>query len=112
MSTFVQDLRYALRTLANNPGFTTVAVLTLALGIGANVATYSVVYSVLLKPLPFPQPEQLVRVFDDQNATNEKDIGMSVPELWDLQDRSGVFSDISAVISLNTAVAGGERVVR
>jgi predicted permease len=109
---FVQDLRYAFRTLAKNRGFTIVAVLTLALGIGANVATYSVVYGVLLKPLPFPQPEQLVRVFDDQNASNEKDIGMSVPELWDLQDRSGVFAEISAVISLNTAIAGGDRVVR
>jgi predicted permease len=110
--TFVQDLRYAIRTLAKNKGFTLVAVLTLALGIGANVATYSVVYGVLLKPLPFPQPEQLVRVFDDQNATNEKDIGMSVPELWDLQDRSGVFREISAVGSSNSAVAGGDRIVR
>src|SRR6201995_5822175 len=112
MLTFIQDLRYALRTLIKNPGFTTVAVLTLALGIGANVATYSVVYGVLLKPLPFPQPDQLVRVFDDQNASNEKDIGMSVPELWDLQDRSGVFTEISAVGSSNSAVAGGDRIVR
>jgi predicted permease len=112
MLTFIQDLRYALRTLIKNPGFTTVAVLTLALGIGANVATYSVVYGVLLKPLPFPQPDQLVRVFDDQNAGNEKDIGMSVPELWDLQDRSGVFTEISAVGSSNSAVAGGDRIVR
>ena len=112
MLNFVQDLRYAFRTLVKNPGFTTVAVLTLALGIGANVATYSVVYGVLLKPLPFPQPEQLVRVFDDQNAGSEKDIGMSVPELWDLQDRSGVFTEISAVGSSNSAVAGGDRIVR
>ena len=108
----VQDLRYAFRTLIKNRGFTVVAVLTLALGIGANVATYSVVYGVLLKPLPFPQPEQLVRVFDDQNATNEEDIGMSAPELWDLQDRSGVFAGISAVGSSNSAVAGGDRIVR
>ena len=112
MSTFVQDLRYAFRTLIKNPGFTTVAVLTLALGIGANVATYSVVYGVLLKPLPFPQPDQLVRVFDDQTPTNEKDIGMSVPELADLQERSGVFREISAVSSSNSAVAGGDRIVR
>lgn len=112
MLNFVQDLRYAFRTLAKNRGFTIVAVLTLSLGIGANVATYSVVYGVLLKPLPFPQPEQLVRVFDDQNATNDEDIGMSVPELWDLQDRSGVFREISAVRSSNSAVAGGDRIVR
>ena len=112
MSTFVQDLRYAFRTLIKNPGFTTVAVLTLALGIGANVATYSVVYGVLLKPLPFPQPDQLVRVFDDQTATNDKDVGMSVPELADLQERSGVFREISTVNSSNSAVAGGDRIVR
>src|SRR6267154_291956 len=91
VASFVQDLRYALRALLKNRGFAVVVILTLALGIGANVATFSVVYGVLLKPLPFPHPEQLVRVFDDQKATNEKDIGMSVPELSDLQDRSGVF---------------------
>src|SRR6202012_806169 len=85
---------------------------TLALGIGATVATYSVVYGVLLKPLPFSQPEQLVRVFDDQNATNEKDIGMSAPGLLGFQDRSGVFEEISAVGSSNSAVAGGDRIVR
>ncbi|MGA7921457.1 MAG: ABC transporter permease [Candidatus Acidiferrales bacterium] len=112
MHTLWQDLRYGLRMLVKAPGFTSVAILTLALGIGANVATFSVVYGVLLKPLPFPHPEQLVRVFDDQPGTNEKDIGMSAPELWDLQDRSGVFQEISAVISSNSAVGGGDRTVR
>jgi predicted permease len=109
---FVQDLRYALRMLLKNRGFTLVAVLTLALGIGANVATFSVVYGVLLKPLPFPHSEQLVRVFDDLRGTNEQDIGMSAPELWDLQDRSGVFEEISAVAPSNSAVGGGDRTVR
>jgi predicted permease len=89
-----------------------VAVLTLALGIGANVATFSVVYAVLLRPLPFPQPEQLVRVFDDLLGTNEQDVGMSAPELWDLQDRSGVFQEISAVSPSNSAIGGGQRTVR
>jgi predicted permease len=109
---FVQDLRYALRTLLKSPGFTIVAVLTLALGIGANVATFSVVYAVLLRPLPFPHPEQLVRVFDDLRGPNEQDVGMSAPELWDLQDRSGVFQEISAVAPSNSAIGGGERTVR
>jgi len=109
---FVQDLRYALRMLLKSRGFTIVAVLTLALGIGANVATFSVVYAVLLRPLPFLHPEQLVRVFDDLRGPNDLDVGMSVPELWDLQDRSGVFQDISAVAPSSSAVGGGERTVR
>ena len=112
MFSFVQDVRYAFRTLLKSPGFAIVAVLTLALGIGANVATFSVVYGVLLRPLPFPQSEQLVRVFDDLRGPNEQDVGMSAPELWDLQDRSGVFQDISAVAPSSSAVAGGQRTVR
>ena len=112
MFALVQDLRYAFRTLLNSPGFTIVTVLTLALGIGANVATFSVVYAVVLRPLPFPHPEQLVRIFDDLRGPNEQDVGMSAPELWDLQDRSGVFQEISAVAPSNSAIAGGERTVR
>jgi hypothetical protein len=112
MFSFVQDLRYALRMLLRSPGFTIVAVLTLALGIGANVATFNVVYAVLLRPLPFPHPEQLVRVFDDLRGPNEQDVGMSAPELWDLQDRSGVFQDISAVAPSSSAIGGGDRTVR
>jgi putative ABC transport system permease protein len=112
MESLIQDTRYAFRMLAKSPGFTAVAVLTLALGIGANVATFSVVYGVLLRPLPFPQSEQLVRVFDDLRGPNNPDVGMSAPELWDLQDRSGVFQDISAVAPGNSAIAGGDRVVR
>jgi predicted permease len=109
---FVQDLRYAFRTLLNSPGFTIVAVLTLALGLGANVATFSVVYGVLLRPLPFPHPEQLVRIFDDLAGPNQQDVGMSAPELWDLEERSGVFQDVSAVAPANSAISGGERTVR
>jgi predicted permease len=109
---FIHDLRYALRMLLKSPGFSVVTVVTLALGIGANVAIFSVVYAVLLRPLPFPHPEQLVRVFDDLRGPNEQDVGMSAPELWDLQDRSGVFQDISAVAPSSSAVAGGERTVR
>ena len=112
MLTFFQDLRYAFRMLLKSPGFTAVASLTLALGIGANAATFSVVYAVLLQPLPFPHSEQLVRVFDDLRGPNNPDVGMSVPEFWDLRDRSGVFQQISAVAPSNSAVAGGDRTVR
>jgi predicted permease len=112
VASFFQDLRYALRMLLKSPGFTMVAVLTLAVGIGANIATFSVVYAVLLRPLPFPRPEQLVRVFDDLRGSSELDVGMSAPELWDLQDRAGIFQDVSAVASSNSAIGGGDRTVR
>jgi len=112
MTSFFQDLRYAARTLLKSPAFAIVAVLTLALGIGANVAIFSVVYGVLLRPLPFAHPEQLVRIFDDLQGPNTPDVGMSAPELWDLEDRSGVFQEVSAVAPGNSAVGGGERTVR
>ena len=112
MSLFVQDLRYALRTMLKSRGFTAVAVVTLALGIGGNVATFSVVYAVLLRPLPFSNPDQLVRIYDDLRGPGEQDVGMSAPELWDLQERSSLFQEISAVAPSNSAVGGGDRTVR
>ncbi len=104
-----QNLRYAARMLRRTPGFTLVAVLTLALGIGANVAIFTVVHAVLLEPLPFPHPEQLVRVYDDLRTSNTHDIGMSVPELWDLRDKSGVFQDICATLPADGNITGGDR---
>jgi predicted permease len=109
MNSFLQDLRYAARMLAKTPAFTAVAILTLALGIGANVAIYSVVRAILLNPLPFPHPEQLVRVFDDLRGSNVPDVGMSVPELQDFQERAGVFQDISPSWPINANVTGGDR---
>ena len=89
-----QDVRFALRTLRRAPGFAIVAVLTIALGIGASTAIFSVVDATLLHPLPFPKPEQLVRIEDDLAGLGARDIGMSVPEWKDLQ-RSGVFEYVS-----------------
>ena len=101
-----QNLRYAARILRRSPGFTVVAILTLALGIGANVATFTVVRAVLLSPLPFPHPEQLVRVHDDLRGSNSQDVGMSVLELWDLRDKSGVFQDISVIWPFDANLTG------
>ncbi len=109
MGSFLRDIRYAWRTLAKNPGFMVVAILTLALGIGANVAIFSIVYAILLRPLPFPHQDQLVRVFDDLRGPNVPNVGMSEPELVDLQNRSGVFQDISVVWPINADLSGGNR---
>jgi hypothetical protein len=103
-----QNLRYAWRMLRRSPGFTIVAILTLALGIGANVAIFTVVHGVLLRSLPFPHPEQLVRVYEDIGSSHTHDIGMSVPELWDLRDHSGVFQDICATMSADANLTGGD----
>ena len=112
MDGLLQDLRYALRTLRKSPAFLTITVLTLALGIGANLAIFTVVNAVLLQPLPFREPERIVRVFDDLRGAGAKNVGMSVPELYDLSERSGVFEQISATFPSSGGLSGGDRVER
>jgi putative ABC transport system permease protein len=85
MQTFLQDLKYALRMLKKNPAFTAVAILTLAVGIGANSAIFSVVNSVLLRPLPYQQPGQLVRVYSEFPTMKLQKFWVSPPELLDIQ---------------------------
>ena len=91
---FWQDVRYGLRMLRKSPGFTATAVLTIALGIGATTAIFTVVDATLLRPLPYPQPEQLVSIEDDLPGVSARDVGMSPPEWQDLQ-RSGIFENVS-----------------
>jgi predicted permease len=89
-----QDMRYGARMLRKAPGFSAIAILTMALGIGATTAIFSVVDATLLHPLPYPQPEQLVSVEDDLPGVGAQDVGMSEPEWQDLQ-RSGIFEYVS-----------------
>jgi putative ABC transport system permease protein len=95
--------------LKNNLGFTVVAVLTLTFGIGANTAIFSVVNAVVLRPLPFPKPEQIVIIRDDLTGRQIEDVGMSVDELKDLQERSGIFQQVSAVWPVDANLTGSER---
>ena len=110
MTVLTQDLRFALRQIVKRPGFAAVVVLTLALGIGANTAVFSVLNAVLLRPLPYSQPQQLVKLWtrftgiglpNDQNA-------VSPPEFRDFQQLNHSFSDVAAIsgAAFNIGVKG------
>lgn len=88
----MQDVRYAIRTLARAPGFTLIAVATLALGIGANTAIFSLVHAVILKPLPFRDPSRLIAVWDTYGQQFSK-IGVSPAELNEWQQQSDLFEE-------------------
>lgn len=94
LETLVEDAHYALRTFSKSPGFTAVVVLTLALGTGATTAMFSVVDATLLRPLPYPQPQQLVSIQDDLPGVGGRDVGMSEPE-WQALENSGIFEHVS-----------------
>src|ERR671925_704601 len=94
MNSFWQDLRYGLRLLTKNPGFTSVAVLTLALGIGANSALFSVVNGVLLNPLPFSNAKDLVAVYSRTGTFREMSI--SYPNFLDWQKDNHSFAYLGA----------------
>ncbi len=89
------ELRYALRQLAKSPGFTFIAVFALALGIGANTAIFSVINSVLLQPLPYPQPERIVRLASTRPGTEFLRVGFSYPRYQAVRDQQQVFAELA-----------------
>ena len=93
MNTLLQDIRYGLRTLGKSPGFAAIAVLTLALGIGANTALFSVVNGVLLNPLPYPHSEQLAAVYG--TAPGYDHVPIAYPNFLDWQRDNRSFSSIA-----------------
>src|SRR5579862_4456735 len=108
----LSDLRYAVRMLRKSPGFSFIAITTIALGVGATTAIYSLIDATLLHPLPYPNPAELVRIQDDLPGVGAQSVGISVPEWRDLQS-SGIFE--SATIAgrgANVNLTGGTQPLR
>ncbi len=99
-----QDVRYALRTLRKSPGFTTIAVLTIALGIGANTAIFSLLNAAILRPLGYPQPQQLMFL-----ATEGQPGSLSPAEYWELADIDQYFSVVGAFVAGEANLSAGDR---
>ncbi len=106
METLVNDIRYAFRIMRKSPGFTIVIILTLALGIGANASIFSIVNAVLLRSLPYRDPDRLVRIFFNEPGVGLRDVRFSKPELDDLQTRAGVFEDVSPIFEGSENLTG------
>src|SRR5687767_2660666 len=104
----LRDAQFALRTLGRSPGFTLVVVLTLALGIGASAAIFSVVHAVVLRPLEYAEPERLVRITSELRGYGATDTGVAAPELADYQERTDLFSGVAGLMSVSANVTSGE----
>src|SRR3954464_15628710 len=103
----IQDLRYALRVLLKTPGFVAIAVVTLSLGIGANSAIFSVIDAVLLRALPFPNPNQLVTVWSKVEGEADRETG-SYPDYSDLRDQSQTVDSLFAYTRAATVLGTGD----
>ena len=99
MTTLWQDIRFGLRVLAKSPAFTLVAILTLALGIGANTAIFTIVYGVLLRPLPFPHPERIVELAESYKEQSDE-MDLDSRELKQLQTYKEPFENIAGYTSV------------
>ncbi len=98
----VRDVRHAFRVLRRSPGFTAVAVLTLALGIGANSTIFSIVDSILLRPLPYPEPQQLVRIWESSIKYDSPRNVVNPLNFLDWRDHSQSFQSMAAILSTVT----------
>ena len=101
-----QDARYAIRALARKPGFTTVAVLTLALGIGATTAIFSVVDAALIEPLPYPRPDRLSLVWSEFRSGGQSRVPASGHELIEIRRRSRMLADVAGIWVANGSLTG------
>jgi predicted permease len=110
MGTLIQDLRYGLRMLVKNPGFTAVAVLTLALGIGATTAVFSVVYGVLLRPLPYPDSNRIMAIFEV--TSKGRPSRLADPNFDDFRDQSRSFQTIAKYDEDVASISGASQPTR
>src|SRR6266852_3046762 len=99
MEVLLQDIRYGVRSLLKRPGFTAVAVLTLALGIGANSAIFSAVNAVLLRPLSYPESDRIVVLEGINPSKGIKQSNMSIPDFVDWQSQNQVFEQMAGFIA-------------
>jgi predicted permease len=112
IETLLQDLQYAVRMLSRSPGFSFIAIATMALGIGATAAIYSVIDATLLHPLPYPNPTELIHIQDDLPGAGAQDVGISIPELRDLES-SGIFQYVAiAGTGANVNLTGSAQPLR
>src|SRR5215211_8420712 len=108
METLLKDIRYSLRMFGKNRSFTIVALVALALGIGATTAIFSVVYAVALRPLPYKEPERLVKVWGKFEREGIPKNWISEPELYDLREESESFEDFAAIQTFGMNLAGDD----